>query len=126
MPITCPQEFINFADLLADTAGPILRRHFQTQVPVDKKSDQTPVSIADRDAEEAMRKMISETYPGHGILGEEHGNEGIEKEYIWVNSIDGYLATIGAQIGTHFPHPVLHPRILYFHDHSWQGYIPCQ
>ena len=103
MPITCPQEFINFADLLADAAGPILRRHFRTQVPVDKKSDQTPVSIADRDAEEAMRKMISETYPGHGILGEEHGIEGIEQEYIWVlDPIDGTAAYLAGkpQFGT--------------------------
>ena len=103
MPITCPQEFINFAGLLADTAGPILRRHFRTQVLVDRKSDQTPVSIADRDAEKAMRKMISETYPGHGILGEEHGIEGIEKEYIWVlDPIDGTAAYLAGkpQFGT--------------------------
>jgi histidinol-phosphate phosphatase HisN, inositol monophosphatase family len=103
MPITCPQEFINFASLLADTAGPILRRHFRTQVLVDRKSDQTPVSIADRDAEKAIRKMISETYPGHGILGEEHGIEGIEKEYIWVlDPIDGTAAYLAGkpQFGT--------------------------
>ena len=103
MPITCPQEFINFAGLLADTAGPILRRHFRTQVLVDTKLDQTPVSIADRDAEKAMRRMISETYPGHGILGEEHGIEGIEKEYIWVlDPIDGTAAYLAGkpQFGT--------------------------
>lgn len=103
MPITCPQEFINFAGVLADTAGPILRRHFRTQVAVDKKLDQTPVSIADRDAEQAMRQLISETYPDHGIFGEEHGIKGLEKEYIWVlDPIDGTVAYLAGkpQFGT--------------------------
>ena len=103
MPITCPQEFIDFAGVLADTAGPTVRRHFRTQVSVDKKPDQTPVSIADRDAEQAMRQLISETYPEHGIFGEEHGIEGLEKEYIWVlDPIDGTVAYLAGkpQFGT--------------------------
>ena len=93
---TCPQEFIEFAGSLADAAGPILLRHFRKTVSVDTKSDKTPVSIADRDAEQAMRQLISDRYPGHGILGEEHGTDRIEAEYVWVlDPIDGtkaYLA----------------------------------
>jgi inositol-phosphate phosphatase/L-galactose 1-phosphate phosphatase/histidinol-phosphatase len=131
MPITCPQEFINFAGLLADTAGPILRRHFRTQVLVERKSDQTPVSIADRDAEKAMRKMISETYPGHGILGEEHGIEGIEKEYIWVlDPIDGTAAYLAGkpQFGTlialvHREEPIIGMIDQPILDERWLGAV---
>ncbi len=93
---TCPQEFIEFAGSLADAAGPILQQHFRKAVPVDTKSDKTPVSIADRDAEQAMRQLMANRYPDHGILGEEHGIDRIDAEYLWVlDPIDGtkaYLA----------------------------------
>ncbi|NKB19077.1 MAG: histidinol-phosphatase [Alphaproteobacteria bacterium] len=93
---TCPQEFSEFAGSLADSAGPILRRHFRTAVAVDTKPDQTPVSIADRDAEQAMRQLITQQYPEHGIFGEEHGMDRTDAEYVWVlDPIDGtkaYLA----------------------------------
>lgn len=92
----CHQEFINFAGSLADVAGPILCRHFRTSVPIDTKPDQTPVSIADRDAEQAMRTLIIDRYPDHGILGEEYGTDRADAEYVWVlDPIDGtkaYLA----------------------------------
>jgi inositol-phosphate phosphatase/L-galactose 1-phosphate phosphatase/histidinol-phosphatase len=93
---TCPQEFIDFAGFLADAAGPILCRHFRTSVLVDTKPDQTPVSIADRDAEQAMRTLIIDRYPDHGIVGEEYGTSHTDAEYVWVlDPIDGtkaYLA----------------------------------
>lgn len=92
----CPQEYIDFAGSLADAAGPILSRHFRTSVPVDTKPDQTPVSIADRDAEKSMRTLITDRYPDHGIVGEEYGNARADAEFVWVlDPIDGtkaYLA----------------------------------
>jgi histidinol phosphatase-like enzyme (inositol monophosphatase family) len=92
----CPQQFVDFAGSLADASGPILSRHFRTSLPVDTKPDQTPVSIADRDAEQIMRTRISERYPDHGIVGEEYGNDRTDAEYVWVlDPIDGtkaYLA----------------------------------
>jgi histidinol phosphatase-like enzyme (inositol monophosphatase family) len=49
-----------------------------------------PVTEADREAEMAIRKLINEVYPGHGILGEEFGAENADAEYVWVvDPIDG-------------------------------------
>ena len=86
----CAQEFIDFAETLADAARPIVRRHFRTPITVDAKADESPVTIADRDAESAMRTMITERYPDHGILGEEFGTERGDAELVWVlDPIDG-------------------------------------
>ena len=49
-----------------------------------------PVTEADRQAEKAIRTLINEQYPGHGILGEEFGAENADAEYVWViDPIDG-------------------------------------
>ena len=59
---------------------------------VERKEDESPVTIADRKAEEAMRKIIKERFTGHGIYGEEEGMdlEGADSGYLWVlDPIDG-------------------------------------
>jgi len=57
---------------------------------IEHKSDATPVTIADREAEAAMRKIISSTFPDHGIIGEEFGSTNPEADYVWVlDPIDG-------------------------------------
>ncbi len=57
---------------------------------VDSKADASPVTIADRDAESAMRALIEAEFPAHGILGEEHGELRPDAEYVWVlDPIDG-------------------------------------
>lgn len=49
-----------------------------------------PVTEADREAEKAIRALINEAYPGHGILGEEFGSENADAEHVWViDPIDG-------------------------------------
>ncbi|WP_420961012.1 histidinol-phosphatase [Brucella sp. IR073] len=54
-----------------------------------------PVTEADREAERAIRKVIREAYPDHGILGEEHGAENLEHSHVWViDPIDGTRAFI--------------------------------
>lgn len=86
----CAQEFIDFAETLADAARPIVRRHFRTPIAVDSKTDESPVTIADRDAESAMRTLIAERYPDHGIVGEEFGNDRADADLVWVlDPIDG-------------------------------------
>jgi inositol-phosphate phosphatase / L-galactose 1-phosphate phosphatase / histidinol-phosphatase len=88
-------EFIALANELADAARPVITRHFRTQVAIDDKSDSTPVTIADRDAETAMRKILTERVPEHGCFGEEHGAERADAEYVWVlDPIDGTKAFI--------------------------------
>ncbi len=60
---------------------------------MDAKADNSPVSIADREAETAIRALIEKTYPDHGIFGEEHGVSGSDKKYVWViDPIDGTRA----------------------------------
>ena len=90
MTDSCAQEFIDFAETLADAARPVIRRHFRTPITVDAKADNSPVTIADRDAEAAMRALITGKYPDHGILGEEFGTENAAAEFVWVlDPIDG-------------------------------------
>ena len=79
-----------FADRLAEAAGAVSRRYFRQHLTVDDKADTSPVTIADREAEAAMRALIAEHYPAHGILGEEHGSDRTDAEFVWVlDPIDG-------------------------------------
>ncbi|HVO14839.1 MAG TPA: histidinol-phosphatase [Alphaproteobacteria bacterium] len=90
MTTPCPDEFVAFAHRLADAAGAVARRYFRTPVAVDTKADQSPVTIADREAESAMRALIAERYPAHGVLGEEHGASDTGADHVWVlDPIDG-------------------------------------
>ena len=87
--------FVAHAGRLADASGAIVRRYFRTPVAVDDKADASPVTIADREAETAMRTLTAAAYPGHGIIGEEFGRDRAEAEYVWVlDPIDGTKAFI--------------------------------
>ena len=76
---------------LAQKSGEFIRPFFgRSDLQVDLKSDQSPVTVADTGAEELMRGMINRKFPGHGILGEERGNERPDAEFVWVlDPIDG-------------------------------------
>jgi inositol-phosphate phosphatase/L-galactose 1-phosphate phosphatase/histidinol-phosphatase len=90
MTAPCPEVFLAFAERLADAGAAVARRYFRTPVGVDDKADQSPVTIADREAEAAIRALIREAYPDHGIVGEEHGAERPGAEHVWViDPIDG-------------------------------------
>jgi inositol-phosphate phosphatase / L-galactose 1-phosphate phosphatase / histidinol-phosphatase len=90
-----PAELVALANSLADAARPIAARYFRTPVTVDDKSDLSPVTIADREAETAMRALLTKHVPAHGVFGEEHGAERTDAEYVWVlDPIDGTKAFI--------------------------------
>ena len=75
---------------LADAARPEIMSRFRTGIHADAKADASPVTEADRACERAMRALINETFPDHGILGEEYGSENVDAEYVWVlDPIDG-------------------------------------
>ena len=76
---------------LADESGDLIRRHFRSpSLAVELKTDQTPVTEADRAAEEVMRRKIRARFPDHGIMAEELGSERTDAEYVWVlDPIDG-------------------------------------
>ena len=87
-PVTAAQ--LALAEALADAAGAVIRGYFRRKIAVDDKSDLTPVTAADREAEAAMRRLIEARFPRDGILGEEQGGVRAEAEHLWVlDPIDG-------------------------------------
>lgn len=63
---------------------------FRAEFKVDLKEDQSPVTIADKNTEEILRRHILKNFPGHGIIGEEFGSETEKGEWVWtVDPIDG-------------------------------------
>ena len=82
--------FLTIAHRLADAARPVVRKYYRTSVAVDVKADASPVTIADREVETTMRAILAKECPDHGILGEEHGRENLDADYVWVlDPIDG-------------------------------------
>lgn len=87
---TCPPEFLDLAHRLADAAGEVISPLFRQPIDIISKDDASPVTIADRNAEQVMRDIIEDLYPDHGIYGEEHGQIRLDAEYVWVlDPIDG-------------------------------------
>ena len=86
----CPNEFVIFIDQLADHSEKITMEYFRKNIEIDAKSDDTPVTIADRNCEMKIRDLITNKYPDHNILGEEFENKNLNSEFTWViDPIDG-------------------------------------
>ncbi len=89
------QEELEFALSLADDSRRMLRRHFGSQLAVEWKADASPVTLADKAVEEALRTRMAQTTPAYGIIGEEFGRETGAREFEWViDPIDGTKAFI--------------------------------
>jgi myo-inositol-1(or 4)-monophosphatase len=92
------REFIPFTHELIGTASAVIHRYFLGGTTVITKPDATPVTLADRGAEEAMRALIDTRYPAHGVLGEEFGVKEAapgSPRYRWVlDPVDGTRAFI--------------------------------
>ena len=86
-------DFAVFVDKLATVSGEAILPFFRTSLGVEDKGSAAgfdPVTAADRAAESAMRALIKSSFPEHGIVGEEYGNEQTQAEYVWVlDPIDG-------------------------------------
>ncbi|MGE0226575.1 MAG: inositol monophosphatase family protein [Acetobacteraceae bacterium] len=88
-------RLIAAAEAAADVAGAVVRPFFRASLTTDIKSDRSPVTIADRTAEQAMRAVLAERFPDHGILGEEFGLDRPGSPMRWVlDPIDGTRAFI--------------------------------
>jgi len=76
---------------LSEKSGDFIRPYFgDPKLVVETKADLSPVTAADRGAEELMRGLIKRKFPGHGIIGEELGSENPDAEFVWVlDPIDG-------------------------------------
>ena len=86
-------DFAVFVDRLATVSGEAILPFFRTLLGVENKGGAghfDPVTAADRAAETAMRTLIRQNFPDHGIIGEEFGSERTNAEYVWVlDPIDG-------------------------------------
>ena len=83
---------------LAQASGDLIRPYFAAQdLKVDLKPDESPVTVADRDAEALMRDLIHRRFPDHGVIGEEYGSERPDAEFVWMlDPIDGTKAFASA------------------------------
>lgn len=90
MPSENLPDLLDFARQIAFEAGRLTLGYFQTGVKPDFKADDSPVTIADKKAEELIRARIEAAYPNHAILGEEFGEvrEGASHRWI-IDPIDG-------------------------------------
>lgn len=89
------QSILDFAVESAQLAGALTLGYFRTGVSAATKSDNTPVTVADRGAEELLRKRIEATYPDHGIVGEEFGEKPARCPARWIlDPIDGTMSFI--------------------------------
>lgn len=90
--------FIVFAEQLADAASVQTLRYFRQPIEIDDKAGEgrmDPVTEADRGAELAIRKLIAERFPSHGIIGEEFEDRPASSEYEWVlDPVDGTRAFV--------------------------------
>ncbi|HMF58451.1 MAG TPA: histidinol-phosphatase [Pyrinomonadaceae bacterium] len=84
------KELLDFAAGAAREAGEITLKHFRRLRGVERKADNSFVTIADRETESFLRRAISEKFPGDGIHGEEEGEQSGSSNRNWIiDPIDG-------------------------------------
>jgi myo-inositol-1(or 4)-monophosphatase len=86
-------DFAAFVERLAQVSSEVILPFFRSAFRAEDKSKGgvfDPVTEADRAAEVAMRRLIGQTFPAHGVIGEEYGQDRPDAEYVWVlDPIDG-------------------------------------
>lgn len=89
---------IELAQRLANAAAAVIRPYFRAEFGLETKPDASPVTLADRAAEAAMRKVIEAERPDDGIIGEEYGTERGDASRVWVlDPIDGTTSFIAGR-----------------------------
>lgn len=84
------KSFLKTAIAAANASATVIRHYYRGEFTVELKSDQTPVTVADREAEDIIRSMLLDAFPDHGFYGEESGRTTQGTEYLWlVDPIDG-------------------------------------
>lgn len=82
--------FLNIALKAADNAEQVILRYYSDDLRATLKADQSPVTVADKEAEQAIIETIRAQFPDHGFLGEEFGDDHSNAEYTWIiDPIDG-------------------------------------
>ncbi|MEY2884905.1 MAG: hypothetical protein RL490_2629 [Pseudomonadota bacterium] len=89
---------IALAHALADAAGAAIRPWFRRPFLIETKEDFSPVTIADREAEAAIRALLAEHRPHDGVIGEEYGEDRPDAQRVWVlDPIDGTRAFVAGR-----------------------------
>ena len=88
-------DLTTLATQIATEAGEVTLRYFRTGVAVDVKDDESPVTVADREAETLVRDRLERAVPTHSVVGEEYGAvEGSAPYRWWIDPIDGTKAFV--------------------------------
>ena len=92
-------EYKEFIKHLCYESGKIIKTYFRQPVKIETKGDSSPVTIADKKAEQKLRELIGKEFPQHGILGEEFGHVNPDAKYQWVlDPIDGTKSFISGAL----------------------------
>ena len=96
MALSRLNEYVEFAVQTAYEAGRLTLGYFRTELQPELKADNTPVTVADRKAEELIHARIEHRFPGHRIVGEEFGTAGSDASAPcwWIDPIDGTKAFV--------------------------------
>ncbi len=90
-----PRALLDIALDIARRAGDRTLRYFQSGPEVEIKADASPVTVADREAEQLARELIEKRFPSDGIVGEEFGRTNAGAERTWIlDPIDGTLSFV--------------------------------
>lgn len=83
-------DFLNIAIEAVRKAEEIILRHYKPNIEASLKTDETPVTIADTEAEKIIISIIRQAFPTHDFLGEESGTRISKSDYLWIiDPIDG-------------------------------------
>ena len=83
-------KVIDTGKVAAKAAEKIAQHYYKTNLDIEIKEDRSPVTVADVECEQAIKKIILDTFPEHGFFGEETGKENADAEFLWlIDPIDG-------------------------------------
>lgn len=83
-------QYIKVALEAVREAEKVILDHYKTDIKFTEKPDMSPVTVADKKAEEIIRAIITKHFPDHGFIGEEFGDEKENAEFKWIiDPIDG-------------------------------------
>ncbi len=86
----CEGRYLSVALEAARAADAIVRHYYQHTPAVRLKADRSPVTVADVEAEQAIKRVLAAAFPGHGFYGEETGREHSTSDHLWlIDPIDG-------------------------------------
>ena len=90
------ERYLKTALAAAEAASAETMNYYRGAFEVELKEDQTPVTVADRRAEDIIRDTLLGAFPEHGFFGEESGRRQADAEYLWlVDPIDGTKSFVG-------------------------------